>query len=251
MDLLGKFDFGRVIRMFLPGIIFLSALILIADAWYALVASDYALLKLMAANQPISIALALPLALICGLLVNTIMFVTNVTSLVGPTRGRRAMNQQMVTELMSYGDGTGMARKLFSLIPEETQGSLSLEAFLLPVLSPERIIFIKEYFHFYMHFNIAFCLSITTTEVSIIFWMLVYRMKLGLSTFAFWFLFFTSIFVWVALAALLYIAAKRNYKGNQRVDLSFYLGTLCLVNCFPNTGEAGSNGSSDKGTSLP
>ena len=56
MDLLGKFDFGRIIRMFLPGIILLSAITLISDALYALVSTDYGLLKLIAANQPISIA---------------------------------------------------------------------------------------------------------------------------------------------------------------------------------------------------
>jgi hypothetical protein len=250
MDLLGKFDFGRIIRMFLPGIIFLLALTLIADALYALVSTDYALLRLIAANQPISIALTIPLALICGLLVNTIMFVTNITAKIRPTEGRRVLNQQMVIELMNYGDGTGMARKLYSLIPEETRECLSLEAFLLPVLSPERILFIKEYFYFYMHFDIAFGLSVTVMEASLIFWMLVYRLKLGIGAFAFWFLFFTSIVVWFALASVLYIAARRNYRDNLRVDLSFYLGTLCLVNCFPNTSTTGSKAPSDKGTSL-
>lgn len=251
MDLLGKFEFGRLLRMFLPGIVLLSGLIFSADALYAILVRDYALLKLIAANQPISLALSLPLSLICGLLVNTVMFVTNITAKIGPTKNRRALNTKMIAELISYGDTTRMATKLFALVPEDMRESLSLETFLLPVLSAERILFVKEYFYYYLQFDIAFGLSFTALEASIVGWMLAYRLKLGISAFAFWILFFTSVLIWIAITTILYKAAKRNYVGNVRADLSFYLGTLCLVNCFPNTHKAEPTPNSDKATAIP
>ena len=140
-----------------------------------------------------------------------------------------------------------MAAKLFALVPAAERDNLSLETFLLPVIPPDRLLFLKQHYYYYFCFDIAFGLSLTALEAALLVWMSVYRLSFAVEARAFWILFATSILTWIALATILYLAAKKNYIGKVRADLTFYIGTLCLVNSFAQA-RAGSQ--PEKATSL-
>lgn len=237
MDLLGGFDFGRLIRMFLPGIVVFVGLIFAADAIHELIRStetpSHAVLQLVKEYQTIFLAASIPSSLICGLLVNSVMFVTNITRLAGNTAERRKLSITMIEELVAHCDKQGIATRLLEITPDWAKEKLSLESFLLPILTPDRILYLKGHFYYYLQFDIAFALSVLILEASGITWMIVYWNEPKSHGYTFVWILIISIVVCGALVTLLYKSAQRNYHGNLRADLSLYLGALCLTNCFP------------------
>lgn len=235
MDLLGGFDFGRLIRMFLPGVVVLGGIVLFLDAFYALLPSTpgpgAAVIHYALGRQTFLLATSIPLSLICGLLVNSFIFVTNLSGFVGGAREQPEPMMGLVTQLIADCDREGAKATLQTLTRDWTEKDLSIESFLLPILTPERIVYLKGHFYYYGQFNLAFGLAIMFAELAAATWMSVYwhtRYNQG-STFL-WFL-VASAAVCFGLVFLLYHSARKNILGNRRVDLSFYVGALCLPKC--------------------
>jgi hypothetical protein len=235
MNLFGAFNFGRLIKTFLPGFVILIGLCLVIDSSIVLATSNRLFLKWIERDAVLLTLISIPLSLICGIVSNMVCFtfVTDKLIRLPYNRENAALNNLQESVSNWVNEHCASKDKLNPTILNEFKNYFDLEYFLLPIIKLEKLSYLQESYWYYLEFQLNITLASIFFALAAISWSALYFPVLGLSCRAYLCLVvaFSSLVAFVALLSVK--AARLNYDRHRRKLISFLIGTIYT----PNNGK--------------
>jgi hypothetical protein len=228
MDLLGTFGFGRLIRTFLPGSVILFAVALAIDgALYLIVGVPYGVVRWMQEHEVLGTACAIPLALIFGVLSNTLSFMYLRPHIIKkPYKRDSADFVRNEEKIFDYLINTHVSRVLPRKLANLVENQISMLFLALPYASAENTAFLLDSYWYFHEAQLNLAFATITLCAAILFYLGAYGvfagLGLGRSIVVVSLLLIFTIFIVLAFVR----AAQTNYREHTRKRLSLILGAF-------------------------
>jgi hypothetical protein len=228
MNVLSSLNFGKVLKIALPGFVATLGLGLAIDAGLALVsAKPHVFLSWMEREPVLASFLAIPAVILAGLTINAILFTYLLDRLVrhpydAEHREFLAAQDDVFRELIS---STLESR---AILEPPTRANFARHvdagAFLLPTVDLQRFLYYQESYWSYLEFSLNMIIALAAAAGALCFWATVnvnglsvtwWRVLIGLAV--------ATVFL-AALAMLFLVAARQNYKKHRAKFLSLFVG---------------------------
>lgn len=229
MNVFGAFNFGRLIKTFLPGVMLLLGVVLILDAAsYWLNQPPHRLARLIAAQGLIATALAVPLSLILGIFCNMVFYAY---------ANDRLIRQKFKTdEPVLHGFKEHLLARVIEhlekqdTIPKEKlaaiRGHLDLEALLLPKIDLAKLVFLQESYWYYLEFQLNILLAIVFVAFSSSIHIFTYASVEKIGLWGAGALIASGIVVTCIGCRMCIVSARKNYRSHIAKTNSYYLSLL-------------------------
>lgn len=228
MNIFGAFNFGRLIKTFLPGFVILIGLYLFIDESIFIASSRTIFLQWISQNATLLAFVSLPLSLICGIISNMIFFTFLTDKLVRNPYNKANADINKIQETIAtrvndrYSSEGKLPRELF----EDYKKHIDLEFLLLPLVKLEKLIFLQESYWYYLEFQLNISLATVFFAVAAISWSAVHYSTLGFSPCSY-FCLLVAFLLMVILVTLISLKASRlNYDRHRRKLLSLLIGAI-------------------------
>jgi len=223
MNIFGAFTFGSLIKTFLPGFVWLVAIgIVEADISRAMSAPPL-MLTFIQAHEQTAVVLAIPAAILLGLLSNMVVFMGINDRLVRqPVRRDNPALFQLYDRLTAgirdrtwapLGCTDDALRTAF-------HAHADVELILLPILGVDKIAYMREQYWYHLEFQINLLLSIVVIFLALLF-SAAYNAG-SVLTFCLQVLIYLAILIPICI--LLCRAARKNYQRHVAKMLSLIAG---------------------------
>ena len=227
MNVIGSFDFGRIIKTLLPGLVFIAALIALMDCAIILLRGSSLITPWIAANTTLAGVMAVPLAITLGLLSNTLFFYVLHGQLIQRPLHSRYPDLLKAEEELRQAAIEEMINELPTPYRSNSlKTATDAGALLLPHMNLSALAITREGFWFYLEFQLNMALGIVFAWLATISTTFIARTHLGL-TVGSWII--TSVVlsvVSVSLVMMLIGAARMNYYYYRRRLLSLRIAAL-------------------------
>lgn len=237
MDLLGTFGFGRLIRTFLPGSVILFAVALAVDGVLYLIGVSYSVMGWVQEHEVLGTACAIPLALIFGVLSNTLSFMYLRPYIIKkPYKRELADFVRDEAEIIDHLVNKHASRVLPPALVNLTKNQISTIFFALPYTSAENTAFLLDSYWYFHESQLNLAFATITLCAAILFYLVAYGvfawLGLGRSIVVVSLLLIFTIFIVLAFIK----AAQTNYREHTRKRLSLILGAFASSSEESNIG---------------
>ena len=211
MNIFGAFTFGSLIKTFIPGFVWLIALVLLETALEELAGNkEPALWSYVSNKEQAAVVLAIFGAVLLGLLSNILVFMGINDKLV------RFPVQASNAELCALYDSLAqrVRDRYWSALEGIDQGlrsafnkNIDPELVLLHGIGVEKIAYVREQYWYHLEFQLNLLLSIGAVAVAAVVWIL---LKQPISAWGFFLALSCGLFALLAMRGLV-LAARKNY----------------------------------------
>lgn len=227
MNVIGSFDFGRVIKTLLPGLVILAAISALIDSAITLSRGTPLIAPWAAANTAIAGVLAAPLAVTLGLLSNTLFFYLLHERLI--ERALRSSYPDLCKAEVEFKKA--VVTEKINALPiacqsEALETAIDAGALLLPDMNLSALAITRKGFWFYMEFQLNMALAIVFAWPAIVFTTFVARADLGLATQEWIIASVVLSTLFVCLLLMLIGAARTNHYCYRRRMLALRVAAL-------------------------
>lgn len=228
MDVFKSFSFGRLIKTFLPGFVCLLSAILIVDGAISLmIGNSHPILDWAQANPVIATALAIPWAIILGILCNTLFFLYLAPVFIKSYYRKHASDfVRSEEEIIDYL----LAHHACKVIPvgllKKIRGEIDDYYFTLPYTSVEKVVFLQESFWDYHEFQLNLAFVLLLFSCALLFHLWVDRVFVALDASTSIAVVAVAVLLTMTISLLLLRAARTNYDSHRKRSLSLILGAF-------------------------
>lgn len=219
MNLFGAFNFGRLIKTFLPGFIFLIATLGYIAIFNYYLAGQEKILAYCASNPVLFIGVSIPTSIILGIFSNIVFFTYGTTRLIREKHEKKNRDFYKFKNKIYSSVKEYFANKFTQdhETNEQFYKNCDVEYLLFRELPLDKLVFLQESYWYYLEFQINIYLGV---------WYI-----FPLSTMILWsfynkFLVIPDIIFFMFLLRLLISSARLNYDKHQRKHLSLLISNF-------------------------
>jgi hypothetical protein len=235
MNMFGAFTFGSLIKTFLPGLVWLAAIVLLEADIAQLLGVQNTLWTFAQSKDQAALVLAIPVSILLGLLSNMVVFMgVNDVLVRSPVRKANPELSKLYDELCTrvklkcWGSLEKMDPAYSAMFTQQ----IDAEIVLLNSMGVEKLAYVREQYWYHLEFQLNLILSVAAIAGASIFSIL---LNAGSTQ---------ARVVWVAvcvIAALLTIlgllaAARKNYARHVAKMASAMAAALCIPDAPCGTG---------------
>jgi hypothetical protein len=225
MELFGSFGFGRILKTLLPGFVALLGMLGYAELTIIAINGTPIIIPFALARAGAFSAAAVPVAIILGVLSNTVCFVY----------AHRALQRHHAAHVPRYYELAEVFRELLAQRIITTSNSsrdaalfivaeADISGLLLPLLQVDKLAFVKERFWSYGEFQLNMLAAVTFAIPAALWWWVALPSSSQHSPL----LLFMLLIAYGFFARLSIKAAWLNFKAHKMKTLSFQLGSILL-----------------------
>ena len=226
MNIFGAFTFGSLIKTFLPGFVWLAALLLLDADIAQLTGRTTTLWSLAAAKEQAALVLAIPASILLGLISNIIVFMgINDVLVRDPVKKGNASLWNLHLELCGR-----LRTKCWSCLDgiDETHraafdSNIDAEIILLNLSGVEKLSYVREQYWFHLEFQLNLLLSVGAAAVAGVISILLNAASNQ------WRVIWAVLCVLIVAASFYFLvnAARRNYQRHLAKMASAMAAALC------------------------
>ncbi len=226
MNLFGTFNYGRLIKTFLPGLILFVALCLYMDIILKYSISNYRFLSYVQNNPVLFSVILIPFSIILGIFSNTFFFTFATHYLINKhhisnNNGFYDFKSKHIDRISrSIGSKIGLKDDML----EEFISNIDVSAFLLNKTDVSKIAHIKDSYWYYLefHLNILFAIDFIVPALMILWLKWCVAISLNTATLIGTLVLY-GLFI-VLLNILFIVSARKNYFIYKKKRLSLLIG---------------------------
>lgn len=225
MNLFGAFNFGRLIKTFLPGFILLIALVMGLDCLCTLTTAKVSFIDIIIKEPVIFSLMSIPVSLILGIFSNMVLYaglnnllVKNPVKKKNPELIQYYNSQLEIIIRYSIGKNSYSKKYKNSLIKH-----LDPIFLMLHEMDLQKLVFIQESYWYYLEFQMNAMFAIFVTYIFAILWFTLKAHPI-ISGKSFYILIAIISFLVISLSWLCIFCARKNYKKHIQKMLSYCVG---------------------------
>jgi len=210
VNVFSAFTFGSLIKTFLPGLVWLIAIVLIVTDIEQLVGAPRVIWDAVQGHDQAALVLSFPASILLGLLSNILVFM-GVNDRLVRNRARRVdpdlfrLHDQLKARILDrYWKLLGHSDDRFRPVFDK---HVDVEIIMLDVLGTEKVAYLREQYWYHLEFQINLLMSLI-----LMFFALVLNAFLSFSACGLVWILTLYVIFFVPLCLLLLVAARKNYQ---------------------------------------
>ena len=226
MNMFGAFTFGSLIKTFLPGFVWLAAIVLFEADISQLTGSQNVLWNFAQHNDQSALVLAIPISILLGLISNIIVFMGVNDALVRTplqksNPGLTGLYEELCKRLRTkcWDSLDGMDKSFKAAFDQGIDG----EIVLLNAIGVETLAYVREQYWYHLEFQMNLLLSVIAIGVALIISSIVNAESILMMTV----LIASCIVVSLLIIGFLLSAARKNYARHVAKMASAMATVLC------------------------
>lgn len=229
MNPFGAFNFGNFIKLFLPGFILFTGIVLAFDAFFLIYIPEIGFLDTVKRAPVIFSFTAIPIILILGIFLNMTFFL-GLKDKILQRRLKEEHSDQIHrcdTLLDETVEGYFKNGKFSSNMKEGIREIIKPNFFLLDKIDLHKFNFLLESYWYYYEFQINTMLALVILYPFAAFWLYL-RLSLKVGNTPFFIMIAVLTVSIIALSRLCFKCAQKNYAEHKIALSSYWAGILCM-----------------------